>query len=55
MVNSFTPTLKWHLKVLAAILALCVAAFFVLSYAATKLPAQYQPKKPAPETTPWLD
>ncbi len=55
MANPFTPTLKWHLKVLAVILVLCTAAFFILSCAAAKLPAQYQPPKPAPETTPWLD
>ena len=54
MAEPFIPTLKWHIKVLAVLLVLCTAAFFIVSYAATKLPAPYQPKKPAPETTPWL-
>lgn len=54
MANPFVPTLKWHVKVLAVLLACCAAAFFVLSYAVTRLPAPYQPKSPAPETAPWL-
>ena len=55
MAEPFIPTIKWHIKVLAVLLALCAAAFFVVSYATTKLPPQYQKKTPAPETTPWLD
>lgn len=55
MAESFAPTLKWHVKVLAVLLILCAAAYFALSYATTKLPAPYQAKEPAPETTPWLD
>ena len=55
MAQPFIPTFKWHIKVLSILLILCTAAFFVLSYAAKKLPPQYQPKTPAPETTPWLD
>lgn len=55
MARSFTPTIQWHIKVVAILLVLCTAAFFVISYAMTKLPAQYQPTHPAPETTPWLD
>lgn len=55
MAAPFIPTLKWHIKVLAALLILCTAAFFIASYAMNKLPPQYQKKTPAPETTPWLD
>ncbi|HJD19009.1 MAG TPA: hypothetical protein IAB21_00950 [Candidatus Avelusimicrobium excrementipullorum] len=55
MAEPFIPTLKWHIKVLAVLLVLCTAAFFIVSYAMTKLPAPYRPHKPAPETTPWLD
>ena len=55
MSQPFSPTFKWHLKVLAGLLALCSLAFFVLSYAVKRLPAPYQKKTPAPETTPWLN
>lgn len=55
MSQPFTPTLKWHLKVLAGLSALCILAFFVLSYAGKQLPAPYQKKTPAAETTPWLN
>ena len=54
MPQPFVPTIKWHLKILAVLLVLCTAAFFVFSYALSRLPAPYQPKTPAPETTPWL-
>ena len=54
MPNSFIPTLKWHIKVLAVLLVLTAGAFFVFSWVANKLPPQYQPKAPAAQTTPWL-
>ncbi len=55
MTRPFIPTLKWHLKVLVALLILCTAAFFAISFALQKLPAQYQPTTPVSDTTPWLN
>ena len=54
MAEPFIPTLKWHIKVLAVLLVLCTAAFFIVSYAMAKLPAPDRPQQPAAETTPWL-
>lgn len=54
MARPFTPTFAWHIKTLAILLILCTAAYFVISYGLSKAPAQYRPKKPVPETTPWL-
>lgn len=55
MPTPFTPTFKWHVKVLAVLLVLTAGAFFVFSCAAKKLPSQYQPKSPVAQTAPWLE
>ncbi|WP_143351240.1 hypothetical protein [Candidatus Avelusimicrobium gallicola] len=52
---AWKPTIGWHLKLLGALLLVCTAAYAVLAYAAGRLPAPYQQRQPAPETTPWLD
>lgn len=49
------PTFLWHAKVFGVALACCLGAYFVLTYATAKLPAPYQQRHPAPETTPWLN
>lgn len=48
------PSYLFHAKLLGVLLAVCLAGFFVLSYAAGKLPAPYQKRQPAAEVTPWL-
>lgn len=50
----WTPTLKWHLRVAGFLLLGCTLAYFVLSYITVHLPQPYQPRNPAPETTPWV-
>jgi len=49
------PSLLWHAKVFGVMLAVCTAAYFILSYAAGRLPAPYQKRTPAPEAAPWLN
>lgn len=51
----FQPTLKWHLTVLAVILVLLGAGFFIMRAVTQKLPPPYEPKRPAAQTTPWLN
>ncbi len=48
------PCVKWHLKALAAA-AVCVVLLFAAFYTAFHLlPDTFAPKRPAPQTTPWL-
>lgn len=54
MSQPFTPTIKWHLKVLAVLLLVCIAAWAVVVYITPRLPEPYRHKKPAAEVTPWL-
>ncbi len=49
------PTLGWHVRIVAVLLAVCTAAYFVLAFVTDKLPAPYQKRHPAPEATPWLN
>ncbi len=55
MADTFSPTIRWYLKVLAILLLFCIAAFFTLSWTVKKLPPSYQVKQPAAEITPWLN
>lgn len=52
---AWKPTLVWHAKTFGVLLACCLAGYFALVYIAGKLPAPYQKRQPAPETTPWLN
>lgn len=49
----WTPSWKWHLRVVGFLLLGCTLAYFVLSYITVRLPQPYQPLNPAPETMPW--
>lgn len=52
---AWKPTFVWHAKFFGGLLACVTAAYFVLAYATAQLPAPYQKRTPAPETTPWLN
>ena len=54
MSQPFTPTFKWHCKVLAALLLVCVAAYLAMVYITRHLPPPYQHHTPPSEITPWL-
>ncbi len=47
------PTLKWHLFTLGILLVVCGLAYGMLCWASAKLPAPYQPRTTAQDTTPW--
>lgn len=53
--RAWKPSLIWHAKFFGAVLAVCTAAYFVLACITDELPAPYQKRRPAPETTPWLN
>lgn len=48
------PSLKWHIKALAAAAVGVVLLFAALQLAFKLLPDTFTPKRPAPQTTPWL-
>ncbi len=54
MSQPFTPTLKWHVKVLACLLVACIIAWIGVVVITKRLPPPYQHKTPAAELTPWL-
>ncbi len=52
--SRWEPSLKWHFKTLL-LAAVCVALLFiVLKITFHLLPDTFAPKRPVPETTPWL-
>ena len=53
MANTFTPTVRWYLKVLAVLLIVCGAAFGLLSLVFKHLPAPYKTQSPPAEVMPW--
>ena len=55
MSQPFIATIKWHLKVLATLLVICVIAYMAMAYITRHFPHPYQHKQPAREITPWLN
>ena len=53
-VNFWTPDWRWHLKALAAIYAILIVVFFVVSVFLSKVPKPYRMRDIPPEMTPWL-
>jgi hypothetical protein len=50
----WTPSWKWHVKVLVIIYVCLTIAFFALKYFVNKLPEPYKAHDIPEEMTPWL-
>ena len=53
MSNTFSPTIRWYLKVLAVFLILCVVILWILAFINPKLPPSYKMQTPPAEVMPW--
>ena len=50
---TWTPSLKWHVTCLGVCVAVAAILLGSLWLISTRLPAPYQPRTPAHNTTPW--
>lgn len=52
--KEWKPSFKWQIQVLLIILVLATIGFFVAKEITDRLPASFAKKRPAAQTTPWL-
>lgn len=51
--SQWTPTFFWHAKLFGVLLVICTLMLAAGWYITNRLPQPYQPKKSAPQATPW--